>query len=166
MVILSSCFPNNTSSTDSDNQIANKTFEQIINAIYHQDKTELKNLFSKCVCDQVVNFEQSMVTLLEIFQGEELSYNDDKNVGADMKIDNGNIRKELQSAYEVKTSKQKYYVAVKECISDTFDPDRVGVLSLYIINAENWHEPYIYRGDGKWTLGINIDNVDRSIESQ
>ena len=51
---------------------------------------------------------------------------------------------------------QKYYIAIRECTKDDFDNNNVGVISIYIIKSEDWDEDYIYRGDGKWTPGINI----------
>ena len=31
------------------------------------------------------------------------------------------------------------------------------LLSVYIIQAEDWEEDYVYRGDGLWTIGISIE---------
>ena len=50
----------------------------------------------------------------------------------------------------------KYYVAIKECTVDESDEANIGILSVYIIEAENWVEDYVYRGDGEWIPGIHI----------
>ena len=59
-------------------------------------------------------------------------------------------------AFYLETSAQKYYIAIRECTKDDFDNNNVGVISIYIIKSDDWDEDYIYRGDGKWTPGINI----------
>ena len=71
------------------------------------------------------------------------------------KFDN-TIFKIIQSAFYLETSARKYYIAIRECTKDDFDNNNVGVISIYIIKSEDWDEDYIYRGDGKWTPGINI----------
>ena len=62
----------------------------------------------------------------------------------------------MQSTFSVETESRKYYLAIRECIDDDFDNKNIGVVSIYIIDAENWKEDYLYRGDGKWSQGINI----------
>ena len=142
---------------EDDNQVAYNTFKQVVNAIQRKDETVLKNLFSKRVRNEVSDFDESVVDLLDFFQGEVISFDDRAGVGVDETIEYGKKRKEIQSSNSVKTSEQKYYIAIKECTKDTFDSDNVGVISVYIINAENWNVTVTYRGDGKWTLGIVID---------
>lgn len=161
MFLLTSCskvtgIANNDAQVTSDIKVTNGTFRQVINALQHQDKTSLKSLFSNNVRG-ISNFDKNVQDLFDFFHGNVTSVVDTGGVGKDSKFDHGKKRMDLQFAYDVKTSEQEYHVAVKECTEDTFDTNNVGVTSIYIINAKNWHEPYVYRGDGKWTPGIVID---------
>ena len=144
---------------EDDESIANNTFKQIVNAIKCQDKTALETLFSEKVHEEVSNFDVDATDFLNFIQGEITSFDDaaEAGVGTDGEIEYGKKRKEIQSSFGVETSEQKYYIAIRECTVDTFDPDNVGIKSIYIINAKDWKEDYVYRGDGKWTPGIVID---------
>ena len=143
---------------ENNESIANNTFEQIVNAIKNQDKTMLEALFSEKVRNEVINFDVDATDFLNFIQEEIISFDDatKAGIGIDGDIEHGKKRKEIQSSFCVETSEQKYYIAIRECTEDTFDRDNVGVKSIYIINANDWKEDYVYRGDGKWTLGINI----------
>ena len=141
----------------SDKEIANDSFEEILNAIQNQDKSALKNVFSKRVHNETSDFDDSVADLLDFIKGAVLSIDDSAGVGTDEEIEYGKKRKEIQSSFGVETSEQKYYLAMRQCTVDTFDPDNVGIKSIYIINAKDWKVDYVYRGDGKWTPGIVIE---------
>ena len=67
------------------------------------------------------------------------------------------MRKEIQYSVTVETTAGKFHIAILECVTDDFDEENVGVTSIYIIKAENWQNDHVYRGDGNWTPGINIE---------
>ena len=142
---------------ETDRQKANNTLEQLLEGIKNQDNDTIRNLFSKKTIDDVGNLDECVEDLLCFFQGKIESYDDWASVGTDSIKEHGKIRTELQSTYDVMTSEQKYHMAIKECTVDTFNPNNVGVISVYIINDEDWKESFAYRGDGKWTPGITIE---------
>ena len=78
-------------------------------------------------------------------------------MGTDYIKEDGKKRKEIQSAFCINTTESTYYIAIKECILDEFDDSNVGVVSIYIIESKNWIDDCVYRGDGKWIPGINIE---------
>lgn len=141
---------------DNDEKIADQTFNQIISAIKLKDNFKIAEMFSDTIKRQN---DQSDIALsfINYIQGDIISYTcaAEKGVGADYKTENGTRRKEIQSSFCIKTTESVYYIAIKECTKDALD-DRVGLISIYIINSKNWTEDYVYRGDGKWTQGINI----------
>ena len=60
------------------------------------------------------------------------------------------------ATYDIETSEQKYHISIEECIKDSKNPNKVGVNSLCIINAEDWLETSNYWGN-LGTLGIVFD---------
>ena len=54
------------------------------------------------------------------------------------------------------TTKKTYHIAIYQCIRDDSNENNVGIISIYIIDSKYYNEPYVYRGDGNWTPGINI----------
>jgi hypothetical protein len=131
----------------------------VISAIKSQDNTQLVALFSKVVQGETSDLGENSKNFIKFIQGEIVSFSNasEAGVGIDADYEYGKMRKEMQSVFHIETSRQKYYIAIKECTRDDSDNNNVGVISIYIIKSEDWNEDYIYRGDGKWTPGINID---------
>jgi len=142
----------------SDESIADKTFEKLINAIETSNKETVKAMFSNAIQENE-NLEEKSLQLLEFIKGDIVSYSlsADSGVGADYRIKKGKRKKEIQSSFRIVTTESEYYMAIKECVKDDFDSSNVGVLSIYIIKAEDWKEDCVYRGGGEWTPGITID---------
>lgn len=145
---------------DNDREVSNERFEQILEAIKNKDKTALKKMFSKKAITDADEFDQTMIDLFDLFQGEVISWDDWGGTGSEYGMnDDGTNRswKFIQSTYDVQTSQQKYRFAIKEFTKDTADPDNIGIYSLYIIKEEDSNLEFAYGGDGKWTAGIVIE---------
>jgi len=145
---------------DNDRDIANAKMDTVLEAIKNKDKDALKAMFSKKAISQAGNFDESINQLFEFFQGDFISYNDWGGPGAYEDRNYGDIQKELDSTYDVTTSKQKYRFAIKEFTADTVNPDNVGIWSLYIIKMEDTDPQFAYLGDGKDTPGINFNKIN------
>ena len=142
---------------DNDEKIADKTFNKIITAIRTNDDSKMVDMFSNAV-KREVDLSQSVLKFYDFIHGDILSFSSasEAGVGTDYETENGKKRKELQSAFCISTTESTYYIAVKECVKDEIDDNRIGIVSIYIIESNNWQEDYVYRGDGKWIPGINI----------
>ena len=141
---------------DNDEKIADKTFNEIISAVRSKDASKIVEMFPNVIKNED-NLSQSALTFVNYIHGEIISFSSaaEAGVGADYRTESGKTRKEIQSSFCINTTESIYFIAIKECIKDEFD-NNVGVISIYIIEADNWTEDYVYRGDGKWTIGINI----------
>jgi hypothetical protein len=142
---------------DDDEKIADKTFNKIIAAVESNDNLEMVNIFSNTVKNDV-NLSQSVTGFYDFIDGDIVSFSSasEAGVGTDYQKEKGKKKKEIQSAFCITTTENTYYIAIKECVKDEFDDNNIGVVSIYIIKSNDWKEDYIYRGDGKWTPGINI----------
>lgn len=141
-----------------NNKIADETFHQFLQAIKLEDASHIKSLFSSTAQNEQGNIDEEALKLIEFIKGNIVSYTsaEESGVSADYEKDNGKSKKMIQPSFCIETTESKYYVAIKECIIDEFESNNVGVMSIYIIEAKNWNQDYVYRGDGKWTYGINI----------
>ncbi len=148
---------------DNDEKIADKTFNEMITAIRLQDDSKIVDMFSHSIKSED-NLSQSASMLLDFIRGEIVSFSpaSEAGVGTDDRTESGKKRKEIQSAFCISTTESTYYIAIKECIKDEFDDNNIGIMSIYIIESNNWTENYVYRGDGKWLPGINI--IDHNTE--
>lgn len=141
---------------DNDAQVANKTFEQLLDAIENKDKDKLKKLFAKNILQQS-NIDSNIDYLFSFFQGKIVSYSDFVSGPMVEEERSDNHIKIMQSNYDVETDKQKYRFAVKLVTIDTNIPDNIGINSIYIIHAEDTDVEKAYWGGYIWNPGINIE---------
>lgn len=150
---------NNTNyKEESDDAIADKTFDLIISALALQDESLIIDLFAEGIQDEVNDLQEEACDFIKFIHGNIVSVSTalEAGVGTDYKIEDGKMRKEIDSSFCVETTQDTYFIAIKECVNDTFDSRNIGLVSIYVIKSEDWNKDYIYRGDGKWIPGINI----------
>lgn len=157
MLTLTSCSAD--SFLISDEIRAEATLEKIVNAVNNNDAEALVSLFSNNVLAEKPDLLNSANEFIEFIDGEIFAYTDsaENGVFSSTEFEYGKRRKEIQPSFSVETTAGKYHIAILECLIDDYDEANVGVTSIYIINAENRHNDYVYRGDGNWTPGINIE---------
>ena len=143
---------------DNDEKIANQTFDKIITAIRLEDDSKIVDMFSNDIQGEA-DLLQSVLMFFDFIHGDIVSFSSasEAGVGTDYRTENGKKRKEIQSAFCFNTTENTYYIAIKECVKDELDADNIGIVSIYIIESNNWTNDYVYRGDGKWIPGINIE---------
>ena len=140
-----------------DRAIANKQFEDLIDAAKMQDADALKALFSQNVLNEVENIEESIQKLFDYFQGELVSYNNWGGPGVKAEMEYGDYQEVYDATYDFETAQDKYRLWMEIITVDTTDADNVGIRSLYIIRFEDdTRTDFAYRGDGEHTPGINI----------
>lgn len=137
---------------------ANAKMDKILEAIKNKDKDALKSMFYKQAINKSKNVDNSIVELIDFFQGDFVSYNDWNAVGIEDTVNDGDRQKILDSTYDVVTSKQKYHIAIRDFTIDTANKDNIGIWSFYIIKLQNDTDPqFAFRGDSKFTPGINFN---------
>ena len=143
----------------SDESRAVVTLEVIVHAVKDNDAEALAYLFSYNVLTEKSDLLDTSKDFIEFVGGEIITYSDpaDNGISSYEEFEYGKIRKEIQYSVTVETTAGKYHIAILECVTDDFDEDNVGVISIYIIKAENWQNDVVYRGDRNWTPGINIE---------
>lgn len=143
----------------SDESRAVITLEVIAHAVNDNDAESLAYLFSSNVLTDNSDLLDTSKEFIEFVGGEIITYSDpaDNGISSSQEFEYGKMRKEIQYSVTVETTSGRYHIAILECVIDDFDEENVGVTSIYIINAENWQSDYVYRGDGHWTPGINIE---------
>lgn len=137
---------------------ADEACEEIFNAVKSKNEDDVKRLFSKVVCNNVYGFDESVTDFLEFFQGDSMSFNRAPCLYESREKEAGIEYTEIEVSFDIETSEQKYHVAFKKCMVDEDNPENVGIISLYIINACNWKVgSATYWGKGKCLPGIHIE---------
>ena len=156
-VVFSSCFIGESIFTADDEKIADNTFNDIITAVKSKDDSKIVDMFSDTVKSEN-DLSQPALKFIEYIKGDIVSFSSasEAGVAAEYETNYGKARKEIQASFCINTTESSYYVSIKECTNNEFDARKIGVMSIYIIESSNWTEDCIYRGDGKWTPGINI----------
>lgn len=145
---LAGCF------IDSDEDIAKKNIEMLLNALDNDDKEGVKKMFSPNIIAGINNFEECIDELLSYYEGDYLEY---KNGGLGTTNDNdyGKTTKYHDMSYDVTTAKGIYRLGIIWYISDSNVCDNVGIWSLYILKFEDDSSPdYSYRSEG--VAGIHV----------
>jgi len=150
---------------DNDEQIANKKFEQIFEAINNKDIDALRGMFSKTTLNETDNIDEDINSLYDFIEGNVVTWNRIAGPTTFDTFDYGEKIKDMQTSYEIETSEGKYSFAIQDFIVDTANPDNVGIYSMYIINTKDIDEQFAYWGDGEWTIGINI-NVKNALPDE
>ena len=167
VLLLSSCSLGETykftDSFDNDQEFAISLIDKVLETIQNKDSDSLKSLFSKNAISESKNFAQSVTDLFDFYEGDFISYNDWGGPEVFTEREDGQIIKQMNSTYDVETSKEKYRIAIQNVVDDTTNSDNVGIRSFYIIKAENDTDlQFAYRGDGEYTPGIHL-NIKNSI---
>lgn len=140
-----------------DREAANAVFDQLLASLESRDEAAVRALFSKtATADE--QFEANLTALIELYQGELVSYDD----GAGPNVSEGRHPtrkyKLFRASYDVVTSEQEYRFALMIYVKDTETPDNVGIYCLYVIKAEDDPErEFTYWGNGNWAPGIAIE---------
>lgn len=143
---------------NTDCEVSNNKFEEILNAIQNKDEKALKSLFAKNALNKIENFDDSVEELFSYYEGKFISYDDWGGPYATGEIKYGNKITELRPTYDIVTDKGNYRATMKMISVDTNDSDNIGVWSIYIIKAEHDDDlSRAYWGDKKNTPGINLD---------
>ena len=147
-----------------DEEVARATLDELVKVLEAEDAEALKALFASNVVKDNENFDESIEALFEYYNGEFKSCSSDGSVEASCSMEYGETTEsEYYSSYDVATSDDKYRIAIYEVTVDKGDSDNVGIVSLYIIRKEDDTSlGLVYRGDDKYTPGINI-NIKNSL---
>lgn len=160
-IILSACTSNQQgASVWKDNEkIAYDTCAQIIAAIQQYDHAKFEALFSPAAQNEDDILDQEIVALFEFIQGEIVCFSN-VSVISDYTKNHDARTTTMKTSFHIETSTNIYYMAFKECVVDTQNPQNIGISSLYIVDAAVWDSEYVYGGaDRQWMPGIHIDTV-------
>ena len=151
-------FKNSELIFDNDRKVSDYFFENLTEAIETENKEQLISLLSKNTVKEVDTIFEDIDELFEYFDGDIESYVD--WLGGpyvETSKEGDNVLQEMQSTYDIKTSKGNYRLAISYVTKDTKNADNIGIHSLYVIKLEDDDKSeFAYWGDSKFTLGIHI----------
>ena len=110
------------------------TFEKIYAAIQTQDAAAMEALFSEKAHKEASDLKEEILHLFNFIQGEIINC-DAQGVGEStgFKQSDGKKQTSARSTYEIETSADTYELFVLEYPQDEFDPENIGVYSMYCI---------------------------------
>lgn len=150
-----------------DKEMANARMDTLLSAMQNKDKDKIKGMFSINALVGVENFDDSLDDLLVYFQGDFIFRSGGEGLGVGDSINYGDKTKYMEATYDVETSERVYRFAFYDVTIDTLTPQNIGFRSLYIIRKEDDTDTQsVYRGDGKYTPGINIGIPTKAIKDR
>ncbi len=147
MLSLTSCFNLEARIGGNESQIADDTFNNIIEAIKEKNSLKIKELFSENVQKNNADLEQKAIDFFEFVEGDILSYSQAKDGGVSTTKRNEHGKKKIviNSSFTVETAESIYHIAINQCLRNDFQKGNEGILSLSIIEDSNWNKEYRYR---------------------
>lgn len=115
-----------------DDEIVEEKIQEIINNIETGNTEGIKKLFAKNKIAKIPNFDASIESLIEYYDGTFQSKKSDSNIKFRDKDGDFSTTWFLPS-FDVATSVDTYRIAFYYCTEYTTDKDSIGIWSFYII---------------------------------
>ena len=142
-----------------EDYVCYSVLDKIVKSIETKDKELLLSLFSENTQVECHDLEAQAEALFYYCSGKMVSwgkYKGDPYSSTHMDGD-GNYQKSLEPSYDINTSEGSYRITFRYMEVDTIDRGNEGLLSLYVIKAEDDTDiNCLYGGDGKYTPGIHL----------
>lgn len=156
--LFSACTSNSYRTTffsQDERMIIRPYFEAFISGVNNQDEHAVRSLFAAPINSDSALAEQIEATFS--YLPTPLSIMTSATGCHSSSIYSDEIqRTEIDEIFTVECNNQVFYVAMKICSEDSSNSDATGIISIYFINSQDYHGDVYYRGDGKWTPGINL----------
>lgn len=147
--------------SDNDSKLANFKATEIVEAIESRQRDKIKSLFSLTVsCD----FNESINELFQYYKEEHLNIEHSGGPNVSDSFSQGNTEKMIRASYKIITEENVYSMSFTWCSEDDFNPQNIGLRSLYLIkDIDNPHySKYVYWGDGTGAEGIFVNKPHAS----
>jgi len=131
---------------DDSKKQADNRLKSILSSIEKKDTESLKNLFSLQALNETIDFDDQVIYLLNLFQGNVISWKRDGSNGH-TDISDGKKLVRLISWYKVTTDTNIYIFFIIDYPQDTINTDNAGLYTLRVVKIED-EEAYL---TGKWT---------------
>ena len=138
-----------------DEDIINPYFEKFITGVNNRDAKMLHSLFAVSISDDTSSLMEQIESSFSYFPESLLITTSACGIHTSSSMNENRCTK-IDARFAVEANGQTFYAAMKICSEDTANSDNVGIMSIYFINAEDYHSDANYLGDGKWTPGINL----------
>ena len=139
---------------DQDGEKAAEIIQAVLNAAQEKDTNKLTSLFAKSTLSKLVSFDKQCDDLFRYFTGEVASIDDWGGPFVETEKEDGFIFQVMESTFDVQTSEIKYRCAMKFITQG--NSEDIGVISLYVIKADDTSLEGAYWGDGDFIPGIHI----------
>lgn len=150
----------------SSTQITDEQMEALLGALETQDTESILTLFAPNALNEANNMETTVDLLYSYYQGNYRTYDNWDAANSETTKENDYLRVEYYGTYDVVTDMDAYRFAFHYVAADSADEGNVGINSIYVIKMVDDTDPrYAYRGDGRYTPGIQI-GVPNSIPNE
>ncbi len=150
---LTSCksFRYEVMNTDYD-AVGEARFQQIMDALSNTNNETLKSLFSPNALKEATDIDGGIEYLMNFYKGEMISQDGSTDLSATNEY--GAKTVDLISYYTVTTDEDTYTVFFIDKVTDTENPDNVGLYMLQIIKEADRDKYFDWGGDKTRCAGI------------
>lgn len=162
LVLCCGCSANLTKVNDtakSDDDIADKYIEEIVDTIENNDKEALIEMFSTATMNEIdmAVLEQSVDELFDVWQGEMVGY--DGELSAGINRHSGKVTHFINGFYDIETTDATHHLLFLSVVRDDENADNVGLSMIVFVTDELYQSDDFYWEYGNREPGIYIDKL-------
>lgn len=135
-----------------DEEIADKNFQKIIEALENKDKEVLKKMFSTQASKDADDIDGGIDYIMDFYKGKMKSKK--RGIGREDLKNNGNKKSELDCVYIVTTDEDTYRVFFIDQIVDNQNPDNIGIYMIQVIKESDKEKEFDGGGEKTRCAGI------------
>ena len=130
----------------SEEEIANRKFEQIVEGVNEKDPEKIKGVFSEQALTECDNIDEGIEYLYDLFDGGITSWDLDHWSSGDS-MHYGTVVSSIRSWYNVETDRGSFLVFMLDYSRNDPEPDKKGLYAFRAIKEENRPTQFTYWQD-------------------
>lgn len=141
----------------SDDEVARRKIEALIEAINSKDEQAIKKMLSENTVNKVDDIDGQIEKLIDIFDEGIESYEDPGSSDVYRDSEDGNVRVVLEFPYLIYTIDKSYWISIKYTQTDDFDVTYEGINYIFLKETEGLGvDDYPYWPDSETEIGIEL----------
>ena len=135
-----------------DEEIADKNFQKIIEALENKDKEVLKKMFSTQALKDADDIDGGIDYIMDFYKGKMKSK--ECGIGRQDLTNHGNKKSKLNCVYIVTTDEDTYRVFFIDQVVDNQNPDNIGIYMIQVIKESDKEKEFDGGGEKTRCAGI------------
>lgn len=147
---------------DEEQEIYNKTVNELLAALDDKNADTIYNLFSPSVQNECTDLKEKIEELISIYNAPTEKIGNISSLAGEASYENGKTCKNAYTTFPVFSAGKYYWFYLELMYENTFDESQIGITQLDFYTADAYYEFRSSEGKQEQNKGLNIfnENVD------